>query len=106
MWRHPDMSADELSELIPRHSPKAIRSARHRVGRYRANGFTPLCQKCGEHPVAESDPWARRRGLCASCALDEKEWEQRHAEELRRRNDARRQRLCKARRLEREASGS
>lgn len=97
MWRHPDMTADELRELIPRHSAKAIRRARERYGRYRTDGVTPLCQRCGEHPVNVRDPEARRWGLCQGCAQAEKEWRDRNGERLRRENDARRQRRHKRR---------
>lgn len=95
MWRHPEMTADELHELIPRHSPKAIRRCRDRNGRYRASGVTPLCQRCGLHPVNVADRDAKRWGLCRECAQAEKEWRDRNAARLRRENDARRQRRHK-----------
>ena len=92
MWRHPDMTAEELSEIIPGRSPKAIRRCRERRGRYRQAGVVPLCQRCGEHPVFVEDPQARRWGLCRECAQEEKEWRDRNDDRLRLRNDARRQR--------------
>lgn len=92
LWRNPSMTARELAELLPGRTPKAVNRARARFGRYRERGVTPLCQKCGEHPVDMMDREAKRWGLCKACAVSEKEWRDRHAAELRRRNDARRQR--------------
>lgn len=95
VWRHPDMTAAELHELVPRHSPKAIARMRDREGRWRPRGVTPLCQRCGQHPVNTADPEARRWGLCRECAQAEKDWRDRNDERLRRENDARRQRRHK-----------
>lgn len=92
MWRHPDMTAAELAEILPGRTAEAVRSKRAEVGRWRTAGVVPMCQRCGLHPVHVQDRDARRWGLCQACAIDEKEWRDRHAAELRRRNDARRQR--------------
>lgn len=92
VWRNPSMTAGELAEMLPGRTGDAVRAVRKRYGRYRAKGVTPLCQKCGEHPVDMLDREARRWGLCKACAVAEKEWRDRNADELRRRNDARRQR--------------
>lgn len=94
MWAHPDMTAEELHELIPRHSPKAIRNMRSRAGRYNLRAV-PMCQRCGEHPVAVEDPWAKARWLCAACALEEKDWQDRYGEQIKKANNARRQRKKK-----------
>lgn len=97
VWRHPDMTSRELAEMLPGRTEKAVRRVRERYGRWRLEGVTPLCQRCGEHPVAVSDPRARRWGLCMGCALREKEWLDAHEAEVRRRNDARRQARRRAR---------
>ena len=97
VWRHPDMTASELSEMLPGRTPEAVKGFRKRWGRYRLTGVTPLCQKCGAHPVNVRDPEARRWGLCMECAIVEREYRDMHADELRRRNDARRQRKCNER---------
>lgn len=91
MWRHPDMTAAELHNLIPRHTPAAIRNKRAIAGRYNRHAI-PMCQRCGQHTVAVKDPWAKARWLCAECALEEKEWYDLNEERLRRENDARRKR--------------
>lgn len=96
VWRHPDMTAEELSEVLDR-TPKAIRRVRERYGRWRTEGVVPLCQRCGEHPVHVSDPQARRWGLCRECAQAEKDWRDRNAKRLDRENAARRQRKHKRR---------
>lgn len=95
VWRHPDMTARELHELVPRHSVRGITEFRKRQGRWRTEGVVPLCQRCGEHPVHVSDPQARRWGLCRECAQAEKDWRDRNAERLERENAARRQRRHK-----------
>lgn len=97
IWRHPDMTAEELHELIPRHTVDAIRVHRRRIGRYRRDAV-PLCQKCGLHPVWQEASDACRWGLCKACALEERAWRQRHGEELDRRANALRQAKFKARR--------
>lgn len=97
MWRNPELTAAELHELIPRHTPKAIRNMRGRVGRYRREGVVPLCQRCGEHPVNERDPVARRWGLCRECAEAEKDWRERNGRRLERAATARRQRAWRRR---------
>ena len=94
--KHPDMTAEELHEIIPRHSVKAIRNQRDRVGRYSPDAV-PLCQRCGEHPVWEGAADARRWGLCKACALEEREWRSRHGGELSRKDNALRQARFKAR---------
>ena len=95
VWRHPDMTAEELSELLPGRTPQAIRHVRMRQGRWRTEGVVPLCQRCGEHPVFVEDQQARRWGLCRECAQAEKEWRDRNDERLARENAARRQRRHK-----------
>lgn len=92
MWRHPDMTARELAALLPRHTERAVKNKRQEAGRWRTAGVTPLCQRCGQHPVWERDRDARRWGLCRECAADEKDWRDRHGADLRRRDNARRQR--------------
>lgn len=101
LWKHPDWTAQELHEIIPRHSPTAIRSMRNRVGRYNPYAI-PLCQKCGEHPVAIGDSYAKRRGLCSQCAADEHEWEESNADTLRKQQQRVRQRRCLRKKADRE----
>ena len=90
------MTAEELHEIIPRHSVKAIRNQRSRVGRYSPDAV-PLCQRCGEHPVWEEAADARRWGLCKACALEERAWRSKHGGELSRKDNALRQARFKAR---------
>lgn len=97
VWRHPDMTADELAEMLPGRTPKAVSRIRDRYGRWRAEGVVPLCQRCGEHPVFVEDPEARRWGLCRECAQAEKDWRDRNGDRLARENAARRQRKHKRR---------
>ena len=97
VWRHPDWTARELAEVIPRHTVRAIAEQRRRIGRYRPDAV-PLCQKCGEHPVWAEAADARRWGLCRACALDERAWRLRHGRELDRRDNALRQAKHKAKR--------
>ena len=68
MWAHPDWTAAELHELIPRHSPRAIKDQRVRMGRY---GSAPICCMCDERPVWMESPKAKRYRLCKGCYLDE-----------------------------------
>lgn len=42
------MTADELAEILPGRTPKAVSRIRDRYGRWRAEGVVPLCQRCGE----------------------------------------------------------
>lgn len=94
--QHPDMTASELHEIIPRHSVKAIRHQRDRLGRYTPD-VTPLCQRCGEHPVWDEAADARRWGLCKACALEERAWRERHRGDLDRKDNAIRQARFKSR---------
>lgn len=94
MWRHPDMTAGELSEMLPGRSAKAVRRIRERYGRWRTEGVVPLCQRCGVHPVSVHDREAARLGLCAGCMQDEREWREEQAA----RNAALRQRRMRRRR--------
>jgi hypothetical protein len=91
------MTADELAEMLPGRTPKAVSRIRDRYGRWRADGVVPLCQRCGEHPVFVEDPEARRWGLCRECAQAEKDWRDRNGDRLARENAARRQRKHKRR---------
>lgn len=91
---HPDMTAEELSRtLLPRHTTKAIRNRRYRIGRW-SKASTPLCERCDSRPVWTESARARAMGLCKGCYL--------HEMEHRRREDARanalRQSLFKERR--------
>ena len=70
MWEHPDWTSVELHELIPRHSPQAIRHKRMEWGRWHRSA-APLCCKCEERPVWMESPKAKRYGLCKGCYLDE-----------------------------------
>lgn len=97
VWRHPDMTAEELAEMLPDRTPKAVSRIRDRYGRWRTEGVVPLCQRCGEHPVFVEDPEARRWGLCRECAQAEKDWRDRNGGRLARENAARRQRKHKRR---------
>lgn len=90
IWSHPDWTAAELHEVLQRHSVRAITDHRRRIGRYRPDA-TPLCQRCGEHPVWTGASDGRRWGLCRQCTLDERDWRVRHRGELDRRDNAIRQ---------------
>lgn len=68
MWAHPDWTSTELHELIPRHTPRAIRDQRNRMGR---RSTTPICCMCDERPVWMESPKAKRYQLCKGCFLDE-----------------------------------
>lgn len=70
MWSHPDWTAGELSELLPRHTERAIRDQRRRWGRWN-RAMAPLCCRCEERPVWMESPRAKRYGLCKGCYLDE-----------------------------------
>jgi hypothetical protein len=70
MWQHPDLTARELHEIIPRHTPHAIRDQRRRMGRWHRRS-APLCCRCEERPVWMESPIAKRYGLCKGCYLDE-----------------------------------
>lgn len=91
MWRHPEMTAAELSELLPGRTPKAVSRIRERYGRYRRDGVVPLCQKCGEHPVWSESADGRRWGLCKACTLDERDYLARRGGPMARRDNAQRQ---------------
>ncbi len=90
IWSHPDWTARELADVLPRHTVPAIRMHRSRIGRYRPTA-TPLCQRCGEHPVWTAARDGSRWGLCRQCTLDEREWRVRHRGEHERRDNAIRQ---------------
>lgn len=70
MWSHPEWTAGELAELLPRHTAHAIRDQRRRYGRW-PRKTVPLCCKCEERPVWMESPRAKRYGLCKGCFLDE-----------------------------------
>ena len=70
IWDHPDWTAKELTELIPRHTAKAIENKRVRIGRWNP-ARAPLCCKCEDRPVWMESPKAKRYGLCKGCFLDE-----------------------------------
>lgn len=91
------MTAEELHEIVPRHSAKAIRHQRERMGRYHPEAI-PLCQRCGEHPVWQEAEDARRWGLCKKCTLDERDWREKHGASLGRKDNAIRQAKFKSNR--------
>lgn len=64
------MTASELHELVPRHTPCAIAQQRKRMGRYNRMA-APLCCVCEARPVWLESPWAKRYGLCKACYIDE-----------------------------------
>ena len=92
---HPEMTAAELSAMLPGRTAKAVRRIRERHGR-RVAGSTPTCRACDARPVWEESPRARRMGLCKGCYLDE--MERRAAEDAR--ANALRKRFHDARRRE------
>ena len=96
IWSHPDWTARELHDIIPRHSQQAIKRHRARIGRFRPTAI-PLCQRCGEHPIWVGSPDGQRWGLCRQCTLDEREWRLRHRRDLDRRDNAIRQASWKRR---------
>ncbi len=98
MQARPDWTAREVGEHLGR-TEKAVRRARARFGRYRADAV-PLCQRCHEHLTNTSDPFAAARCLCASCAADEKEWLEKNRDAMKRRDAARRQRKSRNRKRE------
>lgn len=100
IWSHPDWTARELAEILPRHTLRAILVHRSRIGRYRPDA-TPLCQRCGDHPVWTGSRDGQRWGLCRQCTLDEREWRLRHGADLDQRDNALRQARWKRRRRER-----
>lgn len=67
---HPEMTAGELSRIIPRHSEEAIRQMRSRMGRYSSQAV-PTCAACGQRPVWVESPRARKYGFCEGCFLEE-----------------------------------
>lgn len=83
--------------MLPGRSPKAVRSARMRFGRYNRSlaALGALCVSCDERPVWEESPKARSMRLCKGCYLDEVE--RRDAEEPRA-NAARQRRFKRSRR--------
>lgn len=95
MAAHPEMTAAELSAMLPGRTAKAVRRIRERHGR-RVAGATPTCRACDARPVWEESPRARRMGLCKGCYLDE--MERRSAEDAR--ANALRKRFHDARRRE------
>lgn len=70
MWRHPEWTAEELHEIIPRHSARGIRQQRMRSGRFRPSAV-PLCCRCEERPVWMESQKARRYELCKGCFIEE-----------------------------------
>lgn len=107
MAAHPEMTAAELSAMLPGRTAKAVRRIRERHGRRRA-GTAPPCQACDSRPVWEESPRARRMGLCKGCYLDE--MERRSAEDaragaLRKRLHDAREREARAKRGEGEGEG-
>lgn len=97
VWANPSMTAEELSRLLPGRTPKAVSRARERYGRWRTEGFTPPCQRCGEHPVWEAAADGRRWGLCKACTIEEREYRERSGPALAARDNAYRQRKFKRR---------
>lgn len=97
VWANPSMTAEELSRLLPGRTPKAVSRVRERYGRWRTEGFTPPCQRCGEHPVWEAAADGRRWGLCKACTMEEREYRERSGPALAARDNAYRQRKFKRR---------
>lgn len=97
VWANPSMTAGELSRLLPGRTPKAVSRARERYGRWRTEGFTPPCQRCGEHPVWEAAADGRRWGLCKACTIEEREYRERSGPALAASDNAYRQRKFKRR---------
>lgn len=94
LWEHPDMTAVELSALLPGRSPQSVRHARMRFGRYNRSlvGMEGVCVRCDDRPVWAESRHARRMHLCKDCYLSE--MEERDREEAR--ANAARQRKFKA----------
>jgi hypothetical protein len=82
VWRHPDMTAAELAELLPGRTAKAVVRIRARYGRYRDSGVKPICQKCGLHPVWVAAADGKRWGLCRECTLGERAYLARNGKRL------------------------
>ena len=97
VWANPSMTAEELSRLLPGRTPKAVSRVRERYGRWRTEGFTPPCQRCGEHPVWEAAADGRRWGLCKACTIAEREYREKSGPALAARDNAYRQRKFKRR---------
>lgn len=72
IWDHPDWTARELHELIPRHTVKAIKDHRTKIGRYNPSRVG-VCVVCGERPIFAESAEAFRYGLCKACYLRERE---------------------------------
>ncbi len=72
MWDHPDWTARELHELIPRHSVAGIKAHRTKIGRYNPSRVG-VCVVCGERPIFAESAEAFRYGLCKACYLRERE---------------------------------
>lgn len=72
MWDHPDWTARELHELIPRHSVAGIKAHRTKIGRYNPSRVG-VCVVCGERPIFAESAEAFRYGLCKACYLKERE---------------------------------
>lgn len=100
LYEYPQASAKELAEMLGR-TTSQVEYARRTYGRYAVPGSVRLCQKCGQHLVNLQDKQAKRWGLCVECAIKEKDWRDREKDNLRRLNDARRQRKCKQKKRER-----
>lgn len=98
VWRNPSMTAGEIAEMLPGRTEYAVRHARERYGRYRAKGVTPLCQKCGQHPVWVQAADAKRWGLCRECALAERDYLAKNGKRLADKDNAQRQARFKSRR--------
>ena len=88
MLAHPEMTAAELSAMLPGRTAKAVRRIRERHGRHRDAPRAPLCAVCGARPVYVESRSAGRLGLCQGCYADEV---RRRAEDRKRLNAARRQ---------------
>lgn len=65
---HPDMSAAELAAIMGR-TPKSVRSARSRYGRY-GTGTDGLCVRCDQEPVYATSRTAKALHLCERCYQD------------------------------------
>ena len=94
LWENYDLPSAELARLLPGRSPKAVRRARERFGRYNRAlvGMEGVCVRCDDRPVWAESRHARRMHLCKDCYLSE--MEERDREEAR--ANAARQRKFKA----------
>lgn len=88
LWRHPDMTARELAALLPRHTERAVKNKRQEAGRWRSAGVTPICQRCGQHPVWREAGDGRRWGLCKECTIAERRYRMDHGPRLDRADNA------------------